>query len=146
MPASRSCWRSLQLEGLGERFPSQLIGGQRQRVALARALAIEPRVLLLDEPFGALDAQVRRDLRRWLRGLHDTLHLTSLFVTHDQQEALELSDRIVVMHQGKVEQIGTPEEICRRPATAFVRQFLGGSRLRKSGAPRRVVPRLTRDA
>jgi sulfate/thiosulfate transport system ATP-binding protein len=115
----------VQLDGLGGRFPSQLSGGQRQRVALARALAIEPRVLLLDEPFGALDAQVRRDLRRWLRGLHDTLHLTSLFVTHDQQEALELSDRIVVMHQGKVEQIGTPEELCRRPATAFVRQFLG---------------------
>jgi sulfate transport system ATP-binding protein len=115
----------VQLDGLGERFPSQLSGGQRQRVALARALAIEPRVLLLDEPFGALDAQVRRDLRRWLRELHDTLHLTSLFVTHDQQEALELSDRIVVMHQGKVEQIGTPEEICHRPATPFVRQFLG---------------------
>jgi sulfate/thiosulfate transport system ATP-binding protein len=115
----------VQLDGLGERYPSQLSGGQRQRVALARALAIEPRVLLLDEPFGALDAQVRRDLRRWLRELHDRLHLTSLFVTHDQQEALELSDRIVVMHQGKVEQIGTPEEICHRPATPFVRQFLG---------------------
>lgn len=115
----------VQLEGHAARHPSQLSGGQRQRVALARALAIEPRVLLLDEPFGALDAQVRRDLRRWLRGLHDTLHLTSLFVTHDQQEALELSDRIVVMHQGRVEQIGTPDEICRRPASPFVEQFLG---------------------
>jgi sulfate/thiosulfate transport system ATP-binding protein len=114
----------VQLDGLAARYPSQLSGGQRQRVALARALAIEPRVLLLDEPFGALDAQVRRDLRRWLRGLHDTLHLTSLFVTHDQQEALELSDRIVVMHQGRVEQIGTPDEVCRRPATKFVRTFL----------------------
>jgi sulfate transport system ATP-binding protein len=114
----------VQLDGLAKRYPSQLSGGQRQRVALARALAIDPRVLLLDEPFGALDAQVRRDLRRWLRGLHDRLHLTSLFVTHDQQEALELSDRIVVMHQGRVEQVGTPDEVCRRPASGFVRQFL----------------------
>jgi sulfate transport system ATP-binding protein len=114
----------VQLDEYGPRYPSQLSGGQRQRVALARALAIEPRVLLLDEPFGALDAQVRRDLRRWLRGLHDRLHITSLFVTHDQQEALELSDRIVVMHQGRVEQIGTPDEVCRRPASVFVRQFL----------------------
>jgi sulfate transport system ATP-binding protein len=114
----------VQLDGLGARYPSQLSGGQRQRVALARALAIEPRVLLLDEPFGALDAQVRRELRRWLRELHHRLRLTSLFVTHDQQEALELSDRIVVMHRGRVEQIGTPDEVVQQPASTFVREFL----------------------
>src|SRR6185312_6021182 len=99
--------------------------GQRQRVALARALAVEPRVLLLDEPFGALDATVRRELRRWLRRLHDELHVTSLFVTHDQEEALEVSDRVVIMHQGRIEQVGSPEEIYERPSSAFVYQFVG---------------------
>ena len=103
--------RLVQLERLGERLPWQLSGGQRQRVALARAMAVEPRVLLLDEPFGALDARVRRDLRRWLRRLHDEMGITSVFVTHDQEEALELADRIVVMNEGRIEQIGTPEEV-----------------------------------
>src|SRR5215210_4396963 len=98
----------VQLDWLADRFPSQLSGGQRQRIALARALAVEPRVLLLDEPFGALDAKVRKELRRWLRRLHDTLHVTSIFVTHDQEEAMEVADRVVVMNHGKVEQIGTP--------------------------------------
>ena len=106
-------------------IPSQLSGGQRQRVALARALAVEPKILLLDEPFGALDARVRKDLRRWLRSLHQRLHVTTLFVTHDQEEALELSDRVVIMHQGRVEQVGTPEEVYHSPATPFVVQFLG---------------------
>ena len=115
----------VQLEGMAKRYPSQLSGGQRQRVALARALAIEPRVLLLDEPFGALDAKVRKDLRRWLRRLHDEMGLTSVFVTHDQEEALELADRVVVMSQGRIEQVGTPEEIYDRPATPFVYEFLG---------------------
>jgi sulfate/thiosulfate transport system ATP-binding protein len=115
----------VQLEILAERYPSQLSGGQRQRVALARALAVEPRVLLLDEPFGALDAKVRKELRRWLRRLHDELHVTSLFVTHDQDEALELADRIVIMNHGKVEQIGSPEEVYARPASSFVLDFLG---------------------
>jgi sulfate transport system ATP-binding protein len=114
----------VQLAGLGGRYPSQLSGGQRQRVALARALAVEPRVLLLDEPFGALDARVRKELRRWLRTLHDTLHFTSLFVTHDLDEALEVADRVVVMNAGRVEQIGTPETIRRAPATPFVREFV----------------------
>jgi sulfate/thiosulfate transport system ATP-binding protein len=117
----------VQLEGLAHRFPNQLSGGQRQRIALARALATRPRVLLLDEPFGALDARVRRDLRRWLRRLHEELKLTSIFVTHDQEEALELSDRVAVMHQGRIEQIGTPDEIYHRPATPFVSGFIGGS-------------------
>jgi sulfate transport system ATP-binding protein len=115
----------VQLDGLAKRYPSQLSGGQRQRVALARALAIEPRVLLLDEPFGALDAKVRKDLRRWLRRLHDEMGLTSVFVTHDQEEALELADRVVVMSQGRIEQVGTPEEVYDRPATPFVYEFLG---------------------
>ena len=115
----------VQLEGFAQRYPSQLSGGQRQRVALARALAIEPRVLLLDEPFGALDAKVRKELRRWLRRLHDEMGLTSVFVTHDQEEALELADRVVVMSNGKIEQIGTPEEVYERPATPFVYEFLG---------------------
>ena len=115
----------VQLETLAERFPSQLSGGQRQRVALARALAVEPKILLLDEPFGALDARVRKDLRRWLRSLHERLHVTTLFVTHDQEEALELSDRVVIMHQGRVEQVGTPEAVYHSPATPFVVQFLG---------------------
>ncbi|MBL8448281.1 MAG: sulfate ABC transporter ATP-binding protein [Zoogloeaceae bacterium] len=115
----------VQLDWLADRFPSQLSGGQRQRIALARALAVEPRVLLLDEPFGALDAKVRKELRRWLRNLHDELHITSIFVTHDQEEALEVADRVVLMDHGKVEQIGTPEEVYRHPATPFVYGFLG---------------------
>src|SRR5918993_5907517 len=115
----------VQLDYLGDRYPSQLSGGQRQRVALARALAVEPRVLLLDEPFGALDAKVRQELRRWLRRLHDDIHLTSVFVTHDQEEALELADRVAVMNHGVIEQEGTPEEVVERPATPFVISFLG---------------------
>jgi sulfate/thiosulfate transport system ATP-binding protein len=115
----------VQLEGLERRYPHQLSGGQRQRVALARALATEPRVLLLDEPFGALDARVRHELRRWLRQLHDELHVTSLFVTHDQEEAFEVADRVVVMNQGGVEQQGTPAEVFEEPASAFVMRFLG---------------------
>jgi len=117
--------RMVQLEGLAGRYPAQLSGGQRQRVALARALAIEPRVLLLDEPFGALDARVRKDLRRWLRRLHDDLGITGIFVTHDQEEAIEVADRIVVMNQGRIEQVGTPTQVYDQPATAFVYQFLG---------------------
>lgn len=115
----------VQLEGLAKRYPSQLSGGQRQRIALARALAVEPKVLLLDEPFGALDAKVRKDLRRWLRRLHDEIHVTSLFVTHDQDEALEVSDRIVVMNKGIVEQVGTPTEVYDHPINPFVYNFLG---------------------
>ena len=115
----------VQLEGFAQRYPSQLSGGQRQRVALARALAIEPRVLLLDEPFGALDAKVRKELRRWLRRLHEEMGLTSVFVTHDQEEALELADRVVVMSNGKIEQVGTPDEVYEHPATPFVYEFLG---------------------
>ena len=115
----------VQLDYLGDRYPSQLSGGQRQRVALARALAVEPKVLLLDEPFGALDAKVRQELRRWLRRLHAEIHLTSVFVTHDQEEALELANRVVVMHEGKIEQDGTPEEVVDHPATPFVVNFLG---------------------
>jgi sulfate transport system ATP-binding protein len=115
----------VQLEFLQDRFPSQLSGGQRQRIALARALAIEPRVLLLDEPFGALDAKVRKELRKWLRKLHDELHVTSVFVTHDQEEALEVSDTVVLMNRGKLEQVGTPEEVYERPATPFAYGFLG---------------------
>ena len=115
----------VQLDNLGSRFPSQLSGGQRQRVALARALAVEPKVLLLDEPFGALDAKVRKELRRWLRKFHEEIHLTTLFVTHDQEEALEIADQVVVMNQAKVEQVGTPQEVYDRPASPFVYQFLG---------------------
>jgi len=115
----------VQLDWLADRYPPQLSGGQRQRIALARALAIEPRVLLLDEPFGALDARVRKDLRRWLRRLHDELHVTSVFVTHDQEEALEVADRVVVLNEGRVEQTGTPEQVYDHPATPFVYQFLG---------------------
>ncbi|MBJ7899893.1 MAG: sulfate ABC transporter ATP-binding protein [Cyanobacteria bacterium RI_101] len=115
----------VQLEGLGNRYPSQLSGGQRQRVALARALAVQPQVLLLDEPFGALDAKVRKELRAWLRRLHDEVHLTSVFVTHDQEEAMEVADEIVVMNQGKIEQIGAPAEIYDHPATPFVMSFIG---------------------
>ncbi len=121
--------RLIQLENLGNRYPSQLSGGQRQRVALARALAIEPRLLLLDEPFGALDARVRQDLRKWLRNLHDEIHITSVFVTHDQEEALELADRVVVMNEGRIEQIGTPNEVFHQPATEFVMKFLGSVNL-----------------
>ena len=117
----------VQLPALGGRYPAQLSGGQRQRVALARALAVEPRLLLLDEPFGALDAKVRKDLRRWLRAVHDRTGLTSVFVTHDQEEALDLADRVVVMDHGRIEQIDTPEQVWERPATAFVCDFLGGA-------------------
>ena len=119
--------KRVQLDGLAQRYPAQLSGGQRQRVALARALAIEPELLLLDEPFGALDAQVRIALRRWLRHLHEELHLTTVFVTHDQEEALELADRVVVMNRGRIEQVGTPEEIYQQPATPFVFEFIGKS-------------------
>jgi sulfate/thiosulfate transport system ATP-binding protein len=115
----------VQLSGLEKRFPAQLSGGQRQRVALARALAVEPRVLLLDEPFGALDAQVRHDLRRWLREIHDRTGHTTLFVTHDQDEALELADRVAIFNRGRIEQIATPDEVCDAPATAFVAGFIG---------------------
>ena len=115
----------VQLDWVGDRYPSQLSGGQRQRIALARALAIEPKVLLLDEPFGSLDAQVRKELRQWLRRFHDELQITSLFVTHDQEEALEVADRVVVMNKGKVEQIGTPQEVYHKPASVFVLNFLG---------------------
>jgi sulfate/thiosulfate transport system ATP-binding protein len=119
----------IQLENHADRYPGQLSGGQRQRVALARALAVEPQVLLLDEPFGALDAKVRLELRRWLRRLHDEIHVTSVFVTHDQEEALEVADRIVVMNQGRIEQQGTPSEVYDHPATPFVYDFLGNVNL-----------------
>jgi sulfate transport system ATP-binding protein len=115
----------VQLDWLADRYPSQLSGGQRQRIALARALAVEPKVLLLDEPFGALDAKVRKELRRWLRRLHDELHVTSIFVTHDQEEALEVADRVVVMNHGRIEQIGAPQEVWEHPASPFVYGFLG---------------------
>lgn len=121
--------RLIQLENQAPRYPSQLSGGQRQRVALARALAVEPRVLLLDEPFGALDAKVRLELRRWLRELHDKVHVTSVFVTHDQDEALEVADRVAVMNQGRIEQFGTPDEVYHRPASPFVYNFLGNVNL-----------------
>jgi sulfate/thiosulfate transport system ATP-binding protein len=115
----------IRLENFGSRYPSQLSGGQRQRVALARALAARPAVLLLDEPFGALDAKVRTELRQWLRRLHEEIHVTSVFVTHDQEEAFEVADRVVVMNRGKIEQVGTPAEVFERPANAFVMDFLG---------------------
>ncbi|MEK8034435.1 sulfate ABC transporter ATP-binding protein [Ideonella sp. DXS29W] len=115
----------VQLDALAGRYPHQLSGGQRQRVALARALAVEPKVLLLDEPFGALDAKVRKELRRWLRRLHDEMHVTSVFVTHDQEEAMEVADRIVVMNEGRIEQVGAPDEVYDHPATPFVLKFLG---------------------
>ncbi len=114
----------VQLEGLGGRYPSQLSGGQRQRVALARALAIEPRLLLLDEPFGALDAKVRKELRGWLRSLHDRTGVTTVFVTHDQDEAMELADEVAVMNEGRIEQVGPPHALAARPATPFVADFL----------------------
>ena len=119
----------VQLDWLGDRFPPQLSGGQRQRIALARALAVEPRVLLLDEPFGALDAKVRKELRRWLRRLHDDLHVTSIFVTHDQEEALEVADQVVLMNKGRVEQLGAPDEVYNNPASPFVYGFLGNVNL-----------------
>ena len=119
----------VQLDWLADRYPPQLSGWQRQRIALARALAVEPRVLLLDEPFGALDAKVRKELRRWLRRLHDDLHVTSIFVTHDQEEALEVSDKVVLMNKGKVEQIGTPDAVYNHPANPFVYGFLGNVNL-----------------
>ncbi|WP_137134496.1 sulfate/molybdate ABC transporter ATP-binding protein [Rhizobium sp. FKY42] len=115
----------VRLEGLGDRFPAQISGGQRQRVALARALSVDPKVLLLDEPFGALDANVRHDLRRWLREIHDELGITTIFVTHDQEEALDLADRVVILKDGKIVQQGTPQEVCRDPKNAFVLKFLG---------------------
>jgi sulfate transport system ATP-binding protein len=126
----------VQLDWLADRFPHQLSGGQRQRVALARALAVEPKVLLLDEPFGALDAKVRKELRRWLRRLHDEMHVTSVFVTHDQEEAMEVADRIVVMNEGRIEQVGRPDEVYDHPATPFVLKFLGDVNLfEKPGSP-----------
>jgi sulfate transport system ATP-binding protein len=121
--------RLVQLDRMADRYPSQLSGGQRQRVALARALAVEPSVLLLDEPFGALDAKVRRELRRWLRHLHDQMHITTVFVTHDQEEALELADRIAILRDGRIEQVGTPEHVYDHPATSFVYSFLGNVNL-----------------
>src|SRR6187397_3105946 len=131
----------VQLDRLADRFPHQLSGGQRQRIALARALAVEPKVLLLDEPFGALDAKVRKELRRWLRKFHEEIHLTTLFVTHDQEEALEIADDVVIMNQARIEQVGTPQEVYDRPASPFVYQFLGNVNVLKaqaladSGAP-----------
>ncbi|QNA90149.1 sulfate ABC transporter ATP-binding protein [Massilia sp. Dwa41.01b] len=119
----------VQLDWIADRYPPQLSGGQRQRIALARALAVEPRVLLLDEPFGALDAKVRKELRRWLRRLHDDLHVTSIFVTHDQEEALEVADQVVLMNKGRVEQLGTPETVYNSPASPFVYGFLGNVNL-----------------
>ncbi|MGH6817683.1 MAG: sulfate/molybdate ABC transporter ATP-binding protein [Methylovirgula sp.] len=133
----------VQLQNFAARYPHQLSGGQRQRVALARALAVEPRVLLLDEPFGALDATVRRELRRWLRKLHERIRVTSIFVTHDQEEALEVADRIAVMNKGGIEQIGSPEEVYERPANPFVYGFLGSYNLfhaRHDGVPRGDAP------
>ncbi len=125
----RELLKLVQMEPLADRYPSQLSGGQRQRIALARALAVEPKVMLLDEPFGALDAKVRKELRRWIRRLHDEIHLTSIFVTHDQDEALEVADRIVIMNEGKIEQIGAPEEVYDQPANLFVYKFLGNVNL-----------------
>ncbi|HRP06248.1 MAG TPA: sulfate ABC transporter ATP-binding protein [Opitutaceae bacterium] len=121
----RKLLKLVQLDELGGRYPTQLSGGQRQRVALARALAVEPRVLLLDEPFGALDAKVRKELRRWLRQFHEEVHLTTVFVTHDQEEALEIADEVVIMNRAQIEQVGTPQEVYDRPASPFVYQFLG---------------------
>ena len=130
----------IQLKGLGDRYPSQLSGGQRQRVALARALAAQPKTLLLDEPFGALDAKVRKELRTWLRDLHDQVHVTTIFVTHDQEEAMEVADRVVIMNRGKVEQIGTPAEIYDNPASEFVMRFIGETNIISS--VRRHFPHL----
>ncbi|UOB04213.1 sulfate/molybdate ABC transporter ATP-binding protein [[Acidovorax] ebreus] len=129
-----SLLKLVQLDWIADRYPSQLSGGQRQRIALARALAVEPKVLLLDEPFGALDAKVRKELRRWLRHLHDELHVTSIFVTHDQEEALEVADRVVVINQGRIEQQGTPQQVWDNPASPFVYGFLGDVNLFKGRA------------
>lgn len=129
----------VQLGGLGDRYPHQLSGGQRQRVALARALAIEPRILLLDEPFGALDAKVRKDLRRWLRELHQRIGTTTIFVTHDQEEALELADRVVIMNRGRIEQVGTVDQVYEQPATPFVFEFLGDTNVLPADANEHVV-------
>ena len=129
-----SLLKLVQLDWIADRYPSQLSGGQRQRIALARALAVEPKVLLLDEPFGALDAKVRKELRRWLRQLHDELHVTSIFVTHDQEEALEVADRVVVINKGRIEQEGTPQQVWDNPATPFVYGFLGDVNLFKGRA------------
>ena len=129
-----SLLKLVQLDWVAERFPGQLSGGQRQRIALARALAVEPKVLLLDEPFGALDAKVRKELRRWLRRLHDELNVTSIFVTHDQEEALEVADRVVVINKGKIEQEGSPQEVWENPASPFVYGFLGDVNLFKGRA------------
>ncbi|ACT05919.1 sulfate ABC transporter, ATPase subunit [Dickeya chrysanthemi Ech1591] len=130
----REMLNMVQLEWLADRYPEQLSGGQRQRIALARALIVEPRILLLDEPFGALDAKVRKELRRWLSRLHEEINLTSVFVTHDQEEAMEVADRIVLMNKGVIEQIGTPDDVYNRPATEFVYNFLGDSnRLKLAG-------------
>jgi len=137
-----SLLRLVQLEHFSDHYPEQLSGGQRQRIALARALAVEPKVLLLDEPFGALDAKVRKDLRRWLRRLHDEIHVTSVFVTHDQEEALEVADRLVIMNEGKIEQIGTPEDVYHHPLNAFVFNFLGDVNLfrcRTENGEQRIV-------
>ena len=125
----------VQLDRLADRYPHQLSGGQRQRIALARALAVEPKVLLLDEPFGALDARVRKELRRWLRRLHEEMHVTSVFVTHDQEEAMEVADRIVVMNHGRIEQDGAPDEVYDHPASPFVLQFLGDDNQYRGGTP-----------
>jgi sulfate transport system ATP-binding protein len=140
--------RQVRLDGLGERFPTQISGGQRQRVALARALAVDPKVLLLDEPFGALDANVRRQLRRWLREFHDELGITTIFVTHDQEEALDLADRVVVLNEGKVIQQGTPQQVCRRPNSAFVMKFLGDTNrlVARASAGRIELTGMTLDA
>jgi len=124
----------VQLENLGGRYPNQISGGQRQRIALARALAVEPKVLLLDEPFGALDAKVRKDLRRWLRKFHEEIHLTTLFVTHDQEEALEIADQVVIMNNARVEQVGTPQQVYDQPASPFVYQFLGNVNILRAQA------------
>jgi sulfate/thiosulfate transport system ATP-binding protein len=124
----------IQLQGLGDRYPSQLSGGQRQRVALARALAVQPQVLLLDEPFGALDAKVRKELRAWLRRLHEEVHVTSVFVTHDQEEAMEVADEIVIMNQGRIEQVGSPAEVYDHPKTPFVMSFIGAVNVLPSDA------------
>lgn len=131
----------VQLQGFGNRYPAQLSGGQRQRVALARALAVQPRVLLLDEPFSALDAKVRKELRAWLRNLHDEMHVTTVIVTHDQEEAMEVADRIVVMNQGRIEQIGTPAEIYDQPASPFVMSFVGAVNVLPSHVP--LAPKQT---
>ena len=128
----------VQLDGLGGRYPSQLSGGQRQRVALARALAIEPKMLLLDEPFGALDAKVRKDLRAWLRGLHERMGITTIFVTHDQDEALELADMVAVLNLGHIEQVGTPQDLRSKPASPFVADFLGTDLRAATVTPLRV--------